>query len=191
MLSYGNAGAERGFSITKQHLELHGNKTDEDTVNALQNVKDYLVQNGGSENFELTIDLISKYKNSYAQYKIYKAEKEKLEHRLLEDAATKKKKAENQDKLAEIERGIGVLQKGIKMAEKIIKEGKEEVQSYLLKVLNPDELTQSNMKAATGAKRKEELSFEIGELAKKRVKLVENSWTVLSDNSIFQRFLWK
>ena len=73
---------------------------------------------------------------------------------MLEDAATKKKKAENQDKLAEIERGIGVLQKGIKMAEKIIKEGKEEVQSYLLKVLNPDELTQSNMKAATGAKRR-------------------------------------
>ena len=120
MLSYGNAAAERGFSITKQHLELHGNKTDEDTINALRNVKDYLVQNGGSGNFELTIDLTSKCKNSYAQYKIYKAEKEKLEHRLLEDAATKKKKAENQDKLAEIERDIGVLQKGIKMAEKII-----------------------------------------------------------------------
>ena len=93
MLSYGNAGAERGFSITKQHLELHGNKTDEDTINTLRNVKDYLVQNGGSENFELTIDLISKCKNSYAQYKIYKAEKEKLEYRLLEDAATKKKKS--------------------------------------------------------------------------------------------------
>ena len=43
----------------------------------------------------------------------------------MEDAAAKKKKAENQDKLAEIERDIGVLQNGIKMAEKIIKEGNE------------------------------------------------------------------
>ena len=94
----------------------------------------------------------------------------------MEDAAAKKKKAENQDKLAEIERDIGVLQNGIKMAEKIIKEGNEEVQSSLLKkALNRNELTQSNMEVATGVKRKEELSLEIQELEKKRVKLVENS----------------
>ena len=94
----------------------------------------------------------------------------------MEDAAAKKKKAENQDKLAEIERHIGVLQNGIKMAEKIIKEGNEEVQSSLLKkALNRNELTQSNMEVATGVKRKEELSLEIQELEKKRVKLVENS----------------
>ena len=37
---------------------------DEDTLNALRNVKDYLVQIGGSENFQVTIDLISKCKNS-------------------------------------------------------------------------------------------------------------------------------
>ena len=94
----------------------------------------------------------------------------------MEDAAAKKKKAENQDKLAEIEGDIGVLQNGIKMAEKIIKEGNEEVQSSLLKkALNRNELTQSNMEVATGVKRKEELSLEIQELEKKRVKLVENS----------------
>ena len=91
----------------------------------------------------------------------------------MEDAAAKKKKAEN---LAEIEGDIGVLQNGIKMAEKIIKEGNEEVQSSLLKkALNRNELTQSNMEVATGVKRKEELSLEIQELEKKRVKLVENS----------------
>ena len=94
----------------------------------------------------------------------------------MEDAAAKKKEDENQDKLAEIERDIGVLQNGIKMAEKIIKEGNEEVQSPpLKKALNRNELTQSNMKVATGVKRKEELSLEIQELEKKRVKLVENS----------------
>ena len=110
------------------------------------------------------------------QYEIFKAENKKLERRFLEDAAAKKKKAENQDKLAEIERDIGVLQNGIKMAEKIIKEGNEEVQSSLLKkALNRNELTQSNMEVATGVKRKEELSLEIQELEKKRVKLVENS----------------
>ena len=50
----------------------------------------------------------------------------------------------------------------MKMAEKIIKEGNKEVQSHLLKkVFNRDKLTQSNMKVATGVKRKEELSSEI------------------------------
>ena len=192
MLSHGNVDIERGFSITKQHLELHWNKTYEDTLNALRNVKNYLVWNRGPENFQVTIDLISKCKNSHAQYEIYKAEKEKLECRLLEDAATKKKEAENQDKLAEIERDIGVLQNGIKMAEKKIKEWNGEVQSRLLKtVLNCDRLTESNMKVATGVKRKEELSLEIQQLQKKRAKLVKNSWTVLSDNSVFQRCLWK
>ena len=81
---------------------------------------------------------------------------------MLEDAATKKNEAENQDMLAEIERDIGVLQKGIKMVEKIIKEGNEEVQSNLLKkLLNCAKLTQSNMKVTTGVKRKEELSLKI------------------------------
>ena len=62
------------------------------------------------------------------------------------------------------------------MAEKIIKEGNKEVQSHLLKkVLKRDELTQYNIKVATGVKRKEELSLEIRELEKKRAKLVENS----------------
>ena len=103
----------------------------------------------------MTIDLISKCKNSQAQYEIYKAEKEKLERSLLEDAATKKKEAENQDKLAEIERDIGLLENGIKMAEKIVKEGNEKAQLHLLKkVLNNDELTQSHMKVATGVKRR-------------------------------------
>ena len=133
---------------------------DEDTLNALRNVKDYLLRNEDSENFEVTIDLISKCKNSHAQQEIYKAEKEKLERRLLEDPATKKNEAGNQDKLEEIERDIGVLQNGIKMAEKIIKEGNEEVQSHLLKkVLNRDELNQSNMKVAIGVKRKERVVF--------------------------------
>ena len=119
----------------------------------------------------MIIELNSKCKNSHAQYEIYKADKEKIERRLLEDAATKKKEAENQDKLAEIERDIGVLPNGIKIAEKIIKEGNEEDHSRLLKVLNRDELTQSNMKVATGVKRKQELSLEIRELGKKRAKL--------------------
>ena len=110
------------------------------------------------------------------QYDIYQAEKEKLERRLLKDATTKKKEAESQGKLAEIKRYIGVLQNSIKMAEKIIKERNERVQSHLLrKVLNRDKLTQSNVKVATGVKRKEELSLEIQELKKEREKLVENS----------------
>ena len=63
----------------------------------------------------MTIDLIFKCKNSHVQYEIYKTEKGKLKPRLLQDAATKMEEAENQDKLAEIERDIGILQNGIKL----------------------------------------------------------------------------
>ena len=74
---------------------------------------------------------------------------------MFEDAATTKKETEYQDRLAKNpERVIGVLQNGIKMAEKIIKEANQKVQSHLLKkILKLDELTQSNMKVATGVKR--------------------------------------
>ena len=97
----------------------------------------------------MTIDLISKCKNSHEQYEIYKTEKGKLKPRLLQDAATKMKEAENQDKLAEIERDIRLLQNRIKM--EIMKEGNKEVQSHLLKkVLNRNELTQSNIVCANG-----------------------------------------
>ena len=74
---------------------------------------------------------------------------------MFEDAATTKKEAEYQDRLAENpERVIGVLQNGIKMAEKIIKKANQKVQSHhLKKILKLDELTQSNMKVATGVKR--------------------------------------
>ena len=64
------------------------------------------MRNGGLEKIEVTTDLISKCKNSYAQYEIYKAEKEKLERKLLEDSENKKKEAEKQDKLADADRDI-------------------------------------------------------------------------------------
>lgn len=74
---------------------------------------------------------------------------------MFEDAATTKKEAEYQDRLAENpERVIGVLQNGIKMAEKIVKEANQKVQSHhLKKILKLDKLTQSNMKVVTGVKR--------------------------------------
>lgn len=52
--------------MTKQELNLHGKQTEEDIFQAPRMVQDYLVQNRGAKNFEVTTDLSAKCKNSHA-----------------------------------------------------------------------------------------------------------------------------
>lgn len=79
---------------------MHRNKTEGSTFQTLRAVKDDLVPNGCAENFEVTKGLITKCKNSQAQYETYLA----MEHRKKETEAARKEELEQKDKLAEIEK---------------------------------------------------------------------------------------
>ena len=59
VIPHGNAEPERGFSINKHVLNIHGNSLKEDTIVALRLVKDCLIRAGGVEKFVVTKELIS------------------------------------------------------------------------------------------------------------------------------------
>jgi hypothetical protein len=67
-LSHGNSTPERGFSINKMILEIHGYSTYEDTLIALRLVKDELLRVGDETKFPVTRELLSEVKVSYSRY---------------------------------------------------------------------------------------------------------------------------
>ena len=93
-------------TYTKQQLDLHRNKAEEGTLQALRTVKHYL-RNKGAQAIGTGPITISK--NSHAQYETYLDEKRKSECRMMETDAARKEELEKKDKLAEVERDIGVL----------------------------------------------------------------------------------
>ena len=87
---------------------MHRHKTEEGTLQALRKVKDYLVQNGGSKNFEVTTGLLDA-KILMLKSETYLTEKRKMKHRGMETEAVRKGELQRKNKLAEVERDIVVL----------------------------------------------------------------------------------
>ena len=57
-LSHGNAVPERGFSLNKNLLDVHGFSTSEQTIISLRLVKDYIHHDGGSTKFPISDSLL-------------------------------------------------------------------------------------------------------------------------------------
>ena len=170
-LSHGNADPERGFSITKQQLQVHGDNIGEDMLVAIRTIKDYLIQTGGLSKFEVTVDLITRCEKSHSEYLQRQSEIKALNDAMAVEAEAQKESQQKEAEMADLERSIGVLTSGVKMAENIIKEGNAEMKKLLLQpVLHRDAMGQANEKVAVGVKRKEELSREIKELEQKKQK---------------------
>ena len=60
-LSHRNANSERGFSISKDMLNVHGTSTDQKTIEALCLVKDYINLHGGVSKIKVCKDLIKRF----------------------------------------------------------------------------------------------------------------------------------
>ena len=67
-LSHGNSTPERGFSVNKQLLAVHGYSTYEDTIIALVIVKDELLRVGGVLEFPITRELLGSVSASWSKY---------------------------------------------------------------------------------------------------------------------------
>ena len=65
-LSHGNVVPERGFSINKYLLSIHGNALKEETIVSLRLVKDELCLIGGVKNFKVTKPLMRSVKGAYS-----------------------------------------------------------------------------------------------------------------------------
>lgn len=85
LLPHGNADPERGFSV-KKILEKHGNNIDEDTLESVITVKDFLIQSGCQSGIEVRKRRFSSVilvgQNTRSNYK-------KKEHRKRRKAKTK------------------------------------------------------------------------------------------------------
>ena len=94
ILPHGNADPERGFSINKNILKVHGTTLKEDTIIALRFIKDELIKRNGTMNISISKDLIKSCKSARSSYQAFleaqRLEKELEEKRQLEVSANKK-----------------------------------------------------------------------------------------------------
>ena len=89
-ISHGNVVPERGFSINKYMLSVHGNAIQEDTLVSLRLIKDQLCLDVGLSKFKVTTELLKSAR--YQQYLQIKRDlKEKEERRSRRKLSPKRK----------------------------------------------------------------------------------------------------
>ena len=69
-MPHGNADLERGFSVNKKILEKQSNNTDEDTLESVRTVKDFIIQSGGQTGIKVQKEMIQ-CKSSPSNYRKY------------------------------------------------------------------------------------------------------------------------
>ena len=68
MLSHGNADPERGFSINKRLIDIHGYNIQEQIIQTVRLVNDYLIQLGGLEIIVINRHLIQMCSDAHFKY---------------------------------------------------------------------------------------------------------------------------
>ena len=192
LVSHGNADPERGFSINKHMLKIHGFSLAEDTLVAVRFVKDYVIKCSGSEKVILTKGLMNSCMKARNRYGIYQDEQKELKRKEEEanEAAAEaavaleaKKSADKkkEEKLQKINQQISILKSGISVAEQSISDANQELSSMitdaskLSKTKLISEVTKSQSKVDMGLKRKQELSQELQEVLSKKKKISDRS----------------
>ena len=127
-ISHGNSIPERGFSINKYLLSIHGTSTSNETIIAVRLLKDHLILIGGYMKFSINRNLILSVKTARQKYqqdleaKRLLREKESERIKLADEMKEKNKSLEAETKIKE---------SGISVAEESIQEGNEKLQNQL------------------------------------------------------------
>ena len=185
LISHGNADPERGFSINKHMLAIHGTSLGEQTIVAIRLIKDYVVQCGGIGKVPLSDKLLQSCKLARSRYGADLEEKRKLAEkeekaRLAAKAAmeaaeaAKEAKKKNEEARKKVQNEINIVEAGLKVAEDASEEGIKEMKNLLVNnaSLSKKELlekmTLAEAKIDGANKRKKELSEEVSVLKKKK-----------------------
>lgn len=104
VLPHGNADPERGFSINKKIIEVHGTSLDSDTIEAIRLVKDYLLTVGGVEKVQINKELFKSCASAYLRYNFYLQEKKKEEDQRKEREKAESENVSAKEEIDEIER---------------------------------------------------------------------------------------
>ena len=180
-LSHGNSTPERGFSINKLILEVHGYSTYEDTLTALRLVKDELLRVGGETKFPITKELLSEVKLSYSKYEAdrvaRKAAKEAELKRKKECAAEAAAKEYVNKELEKIEDEISDAKAGLSVANDLILQAQSDLEKALQKKgnhLQRNLLESANSKLKVGTDRKRKFQDDLDDLEQKRKKMLSS-----------------
>ena len=175
-LSHGNADPERGFSINKHMLNIHGSSTSQKTIEALRLVKDYIILNGGVNNMEVSKAMIKKCSEARQRYeedlkamREVKQKEEQIQKEICEKQAASKEKKRQE---SQIKDDLQKVESSLKISDDLLQDGQKELDE-LTKSSNVDrvKLMSANAKISTSLKRKAELQTEKDQLMRKLVKL--------------------
>ena len=124
-ISHANVVPERGFSINKHILSLHGNSLKERTIVALRIVKDFVCIAGGATRVNITLPMIKSMKEAYSRYSIELAARRELEAKVAkeekkETILNEKLQVEQNEKLMQVNQDIQFTKDSIQSVEQVI-----------------------------------------------------------------------
>ena len=178
-ISHGNVVRERGFSINKYTLSVHGNAIQEDTLVSLILIKDQLCLDGGLSKFKVTTELLKSVKTSSARYQQYlqvKRElKEKEERRRLQkeqEKAFSEKQVEKGNTISMINKDIEYIKDSIRNVEEALRESSDDIAKSLKGgVFRKEDIQKAHTIIQMSLDRKRVLESSLDELALKKAKL--------------------
>ena len=179
VLSHGNADPERGFSINKHLIDIHGCNIGEETIEAIRLVKDHIIKSGGLEYVSITKKMLNMCGNASSKYKEYLQVKEQLAQKEAaadkaneEAVALEQKDKEKTEKLREIDVDMRFIRTAIGIADQSVVEGNDNLSCCIRsKTLDRKKIEQAQAKIDMGIKRKAKLVSEMVLIEKKKSKL--------------------
>ena len=180
LLTHGNADPERGFSLNKNLLAIHGTTINEDTIVAIRMVKDFISHKGGTLNVEINKEMIASSRFAWSRYNIYlenKREEERIKKKLEEEQAAAKEAAEmesektkkRKEKKEQIELDIAMWEAHLEASEQLLRAANEEMKTLLGSgnALVVKDVRLCHSKSEIALKRKGESETELSSLKKK------------------------
>ena len=173
-ISHGNSVPERGFSINKHLLSLHGSSIKDETIVALRMVKDYILSVGGITKVSVNKQLLSSVKSARQRYESDLAAKRRLE----EAKQSEKEKKQEIDSLNEelqlIDEQLKMKENGIKVALETVEEGNKNLEKELAAPKSSKgKMQQAQSMTSMGLERKRKLEEEIKELEVEKAKVAK------------------
>ena len=176
-LSHANIVPEKGFSINKHLLSIHGNFINEETIAALRLIKNHLFKVGGPTKLKMTPKLLVSVKNSFQRYNADLEAKREYRERIEKEKAQRKAEIEESkqqgENLSQIENDIANTKDDFKSAEMILQNANEHLSKEMKKTkLYKEGIMKSQSVIQMSIDRKRILGISLNELKKKKGELL-------------------
>ena len=166
VLSHGNSDPERGFSINKDILKVHGYSAKEDTPRF---IKDVLILKGVHLKMQLSKALFTSCRDARSSCVSFlepqKLEQEKEKKRKINEKTEREKEKEKDKKsdvLKRLEGDLELLHAEIRVAENAVEEGNTDFGEIMAKKpLDMNKLRMCQAQIAMGGKRINKLQLEV------------------------------